>query len=111
MYIGKGEQTVNDLSERKGNIGPPEIQLSVQGEGENYFPELIISNRNGKDLMGLDHFPLPTAEKGLYLFVSHSLYIIYSWRPSVTVNQMPSEPFQWQLITMTVKKYFPDVRL
>lgn len=25
VYIGKGKQTVNDLAERKGNIGPPEI--------------------------------------------------------------------------------------
>lgn len=45
------------------------------------------------------------------MFVSHSLYIIYSWRPLVTMNQMPSEPYHWQLITMTVKKCFPDVQL
>lgn len=36
-YIGKGKQTVNDLAERKGNIGPPEIQLAVKGGGENIF--------------------------------------------------------------------------
>lgn len=73
MYIGKGKQRVNYLSERKGNIGPPRNPLICGGRGVNYFPELIISNRNGKDLMGLDHFPLPSAGKGLYLCLSLTL--------------------------------------
>lgn len=61
--------------------------------------------------MSLDNFPVLFRKGIVSMFAYQSLYIICSWRPSVTVNQVPSKPFHWQLITMTVKKCFPDVQL